>query len=90
MVLMTSVEVHWNGCIWFFTSEIIGFGSDKWVYPNMTNGFGVNITKLKVGTSLCVSVLIDCMCNLTPHKVVKYQLSYSVNIFTRCTGQHLL
>ncbi|XP_031554576.1 cyclic nucleotide-gated channel rod photoreceptor subunit alpha-like [Actinia tenebrosa] len=43
-VLRTSAVVsafllvfHWNACFYFATSEAIGFGSDKWVYPNLTS-----------------------------------------------------
>lgn len=26
------VIIHWNACIYFFISEMIGLGSDGWVY----------------------------------------------------------
>jgi cyclic nucleotide gated channel alpha 3 len=25
--------IHWNGCVYFLVSYLIGFGSDQWVYP---------------------------------------------------------
>lgn len=25
--------IHWNGCIYYFISRMIGFGTDQWVYP---------------------------------------------------------
>ena len=30
------VGMHWNACIYFLTSNLIGFGHDKWVYPALT------------------------------------------------------
>lgn len=43
-VLRTSAVVsafllvfHWNACFYFATSKAIGFGTDKWVYPNLTS-----------------------------------------------------
>jgi cyclic nucleotide gated channel alpha 2 len=29
--------MHWNACIYFAISRIIGFGSDIWVYPELTD-----------------------------------------------------
>ena len=28
------VIIHWNACIYFLLSQLIGFGSDHWVYPS--------------------------------------------------------
>ena len=28
------VSIHWNACIYFIISHLIGVGSDKWVYPS--------------------------------------------------------
>lgn len=36
VVLAFSLIFHWNACFYFTISESIGFGSDKWVYPNVT------------------------------------------------------
>lgn len=30
------IIIHWNACIYFIISYYIGFGSDEWVYPNIT------------------------------------------------------
>ncbi|XP_061648287.1 cyclic nucleotide-gated cation channel alpha-4 [Phyllopteryx taeniolatus] len=31
------VLIHWNACLYFALSNYIGFGSDGWVYPNISN-----------------------------------------------------
>ncbi|XP_053296057.1 cyclic nucleotide-gated cation channel alpha-4 [Pleuronectes platessa] len=31
------VLIHWNACLYFALSNYIGFGSDRWVYPNISN-----------------------------------------------------
>ncbi|CAJ1087152.1 cyclic nucleotide-gated channel cone photoreceptor subunit alpha-like [Xyrichtys novacula] len=37
LVLYIIIIIHWNGCIYFAVSKVLGFGSDTWVYPNMSN-----------------------------------------------------
>ncbi|KAK2828458.1 hypothetical protein Q5P01_019492 [Channa striata] len=37
LVLYILVIIHWNGCIYFAISKSLGFGSDTWVFPNMTD-----------------------------------------------------
>ncbi|KAL3879497.1 hypothetical protein ACJMK2_031793, partial [Sinanodonta woodiana] len=36
LVLYILIIIHWNGCIYFAISNAIGFGSDIWVYPNIS------------------------------------------------------
>ncbi|XP_036404762.1 cyclic nucleotide-gated cation channel-like [Megalops cyprinoides] len=36
LVLYILVIIHWNACIYFAISKSLGFGSDTWVYPNMS------------------------------------------------------
>ena len=36
LVLIVLIIFHWNACIYFAISHSIGFGSDKWVYPNLS------------------------------------------------------
>ncbi|OXA53317.1 Cyclic nucleotide-gated cation channel subunit A [Folsomia candida] len=38
VVLYILVIIHWNGCFYFAMSYYIGFGSDGWVYRNITVG----------------------------------------------------
>ncbi|XP_042082235.1 cyclic nucleotide-gated cation channel alpha-3 [Haplochromis burtoni] len=33
LVLYIIIIIHWNGCLYFAVSKILGFGSDTWVYP---------------------------------------------------------
>nr|XP_032829423.1 cyclic nucleotide-gated channel cone photoreceptor subunit alpha-like isoform X1 [Petromyzon marinus] len=35
LVLYIIVIIHWNACIYFAISKVIGFGSDQWVYPDV-------------------------------------------------------
>lgn len=37
VVLTFSLIFHWNACFYFAISKSIGFGTDKWVYPNLTS-----------------------------------------------------
>uniref|UniRef100_A0A8C4BCH1 Cyclic nucleotide-binding domain-containing protein n=1 Tax=Denticeps clupeoides TaxID=299321 RepID=A0A8C4BCH1_9TELE len=37
LVLYILIIIHWNACIYFAISKTIGFGSDTWVYPNITD-----------------------------------------------------
>ncbi|XP_032733603.1 cyclic nucleotide-gated cation channel alpha-3 [Lontra canadensis] len=37
LVLYILVIIHWNACIYFAISKFIGFGTDSWVYPNVSN-----------------------------------------------------
>lgn len=36
LVLYILIIIHWNACIYFAISHAIGFGSDQWVYPNIS------------------------------------------------------
>ncbi|XP_069131473.1 cyclic nucleotide-gated channel alpha-3-like [Argopecten irradians] len=37
LVLYILIIIHWNACIYFAISNSIGFGSDLWVYPNVSD-----------------------------------------------------
>ncbi|XP_060909108.1 cyclic nucleotide-gated cation channel alpha-4 [Labrus mixtus] len=37
LMIYIFVLIHWNACLYFALSSYIGFGSDRWVYPNTTN-----------------------------------------------------
>lgn len=36
LVLYILIIIHWNACIYFAISNALGFGVDKWVYPNVS------------------------------------------------------
>ena len=40
LVLYMALLIHWDACFYFLMSMGIGFGSDSWVYPNITDEFG--------------------------------------------------
>lgn len=31
------LAMHWNACIYFIISNLVGFGEDEWVFPKLTN-----------------------------------------------------
>ncbi|XP_003740047.1 cyclic nucleotide-gated cation channel alpha-3 [Galendromus occidentalis] len=36
LIFLILVIIHWNACIYFAVSSFIGFGSDNWVYRNIS------------------------------------------------------
>ncbi|KAI5620136.1 hypothetical protein C0J50_20302, partial [Silurus asotus] len=36
LVMYIIIIIHWNACLYFSFSKAIGFGSDAWVYPALT------------------------------------------------------
>ena len=37
LVLYILIIIHWNGCLFFAISKTLGFGTDTWVYPNISH-----------------------------------------------------
>uniref|UniRef100_A0A673A323 Cyclic nucleotide gated channel subunit alpha 3 n=1 Tax=Sphaeramia orbicularis TaxID=375764 RepID=A0A673A323_9TELE len=37
LVLYIIIIIHWNACLYFAISKVLGFGSDTWVYPALSN-----------------------------------------------------
>ncbi|XP_062302317.1 cyclic nucleotide-gated channel cone photoreceptor subunit alpha-like [Osmerus eperlanus] len=37
LVLYIIIIIHWNACVYFAISKTLGFGSDTWVYPNISH-----------------------------------------------------
>ncbi|CAL8362539.1 unnamed protein product [Lota lota] len=45
LVLYILIIIHWNACIYFAISKSLGFGSDTWVYPNMSDPVFGSLTR---------------------------------------------
>nr|XP_020444486.1 cyclic nucleotide-gated channel cone photoreceptor subunit alpha-like isoform X1 [Monopterus albus] len=37
LVLYIIIIIHWNGCLYFAISKVLGFGTDTWVYPDINS-----------------------------------------------------
>ncbi|XP_037543080.1 cyclic nucleotide-gated cation channel alpha-4 [Nematolebias whitei] len=37
LMIYIFVLIHWNACLYFALSSYLGFGSDPWVYPNISD-----------------------------------------------------
>uniref|UniRef100_A0A8C1GYS2 Cyclic nucleotide gated channel subunit alpha 2b n=1 Tax=Cyprinus carpio TaxID=7962 RepID=A0A8C1GYS2_CYPCA len=37
LILYILVIIHWNACIYYAISKSLGFGTDQWVYPNISS-----------------------------------------------------
>lgn len=38
LVFYICLAIHWNACLYFWMSYYVGFGSDHWVYPDVSEG----------------------------------------------------
>ncbi|XP_061640803.1 cyclic nucleotide-gated cation channel alpha-3-like isoform X2 [Phyllopteryx taeniolatus] len=45
LVLYILIIIHWNACIYFAISKVLGFGSDTWVYPPIRNAEFQHLTR---------------------------------------------
>ena len=45
LVLYILIIIHWNACIYFAISHAIGFGKDRWVYPNTSDPVYQRLTR---------------------------------------------
>uniref|UniRef100_A0A3Q3DL30 Cyclic nucleotide gated channel subunit alpha 3 n=1 Tax=Hippocampus comes TaxID=109280 RepID=A0A3Q3DL30_HIPCM len=45
LVLYIIIIIHWNACIYFAISKVLGFGSDTWVYPATKNAEFQRLTR---------------------------------------------
>ncbi|XP_043560209.1 cyclic nucleotide-gated olfactory channel-like [Chiloscyllium plagiosum] len=39
LLLYLLIIIHWNACLYYAISKNIGFGSDSWVYPNISDPY---------------------------------------------------
>lgn len=37
LILIIIIIIHWNCCLYFALSRYLGFGSDGWTYPDVTD-----------------------------------------------------
>uniref|UniRef100_A0A8C3AFV5 Cyclic nucleotide gated channel subunit alpha 2 n=1 Tax=Cyclopterus lumpus TaxID=8103 RepID=A0A8C3AFV5_CYCLU len=45
LVLYILVIIHWNACIYYAISSSLGFGSDTWVFPNISKPEYASLTR---------------------------------------------
>lgn len=45
LVLYIIIIIHWNACLYFAVSKVLGFGSDTWVYPDINNPVNAHLTR---------------------------------------------
>ncbi|XP_034060011.1 cyclic nucleotide gated channel subunit alpha 2b [Gymnodraco acuticeps] len=45
LVLYILVIIHWNACIYYAISNSLGFGSDTWVFPNISKPEYASLTR---------------------------------------------
>lgn len=45
LVLYIIIIIHWNACLYFAISKVLGFGSDTWVYPDIKNPVNAALTR---------------------------------------------
>lgn len=45
LVLYIIIIIHWNACLYFAISKVLGFGSDTWVYPDIKKPVNAALTR---------------------------------------------
>ncbi|XP_061901286.1 cyclic nucleotide-gated cation channel-like [Entelurus aequoreus] len=45
LVVYILVIIHWNACVYYSFSKILGLGSDSWVYPNASDPEFASLTR---------------------------------------------
>lgn len=70
LVLYIIIIIHWNACFYYYISELIGFGSDDWVYPDPTSAgfdtFSKQFTFSLYWSTLTLTTIGDTMWPVTP------------------------
>ena len=56
LIINILLLIHWNACIYYIISEIIGFGSDSWVYPTPEIAYE-NLTQVELNNILRYDLL---------------------------------
>ena len=53
LFLKIVITMHWNACIYFVVSQVVGFGRDKWVFPTILEpGDFANMSEAEIHNSL--------------------------------------
>ena len=75
LVINILILMHWNACIYFKVSSFIGFGSDIWVFPNITSPHSIqNLTQTEINNRL-----------ITHHLDVQYIYCFWWSVLTLTT-----
>ncbi|KFQ23981.1 Cyclic nucleotide-gated channel rod photoreceptor subunit alpha, partial [Mesitornis unicolor] len=45
LVMYIVIIIHWNACVYYSISKAIGFGTDTWVYPNISDPEFARLTR---------------------------------------------
>ena len=53
LIMNILIVIHWNACIYFVISNVIGFGTDLWVFPALTSPQRIaNMTRVQRDNTL--------------------------------------
>ncbi|CAH1786481.1 unnamed protein product [Owenia fusiformis] len=77
LVFYIVIIVHWNACIYFAISNQMGFGVDKWVYPNISDPINRSLSRMYI-YSFYWSSLTLLTIGETPHPEQDIQFLFVV------------
>ncbi|XP_067833672.1 cyclic nucleotide gated channel subunit alpha 2a [Heptranchias perlo] len=77
LLLYLLIIIHWNACIYYAISKTIGFGSDSWVYPNISDPYHGYLTREYI-YSLYWSTLTLTTIGETPAPVLDVEFLFVV------------
>lgn len=77
LMILIFILIHWNACLYFALSQNIGFGSDDWVYPSLSDS-QYNSTRRQYFYSFWFSTLILTMVGDTPNPVCEEEFLFMI------------
>ncbi|XP_047670972.1 cyclic nucleotide-gated cation channel alpha-4 isoform X1 [Tachysurus fulvidraco] len=77
LMILIFILIHWNACLYFALSQNIGFGSDDWVYPSLSDS-QFNSTRRQYFYSFWFSTLILTMVGDTPDAVREEEFLFMI------------